>query len=415
MKAKTGVIARVVLVASAVVTAVGSARGAAEAVRRPGCVFGILQHTPANSARNHAAGARMGHMSLHWNRYYPAEGVRDSAYVADKQAELRAMREVGFDIMLDLGLQYPPAWVYEMPDSRFVNQYGDAYVGGVGETGVNAVFNDHLRQQQAAYVRDVLAVFGADVDIVRLGFMRYSEIGYPHPTFKGRTNAYWAYDAIAQGMRPGLPAGVPPCPVPGWVPGTSNGRHEDARRFLDWYIRALKHYHDWQIDLVGGLFEGRMAMLYPSWGIRGDQREAAILTNLAGDTPAERNGEIQRAFDFKLLIEGINNPRVMVCGTWVDANPIWSDDDAPFPRNPSPIHYLAELARRHPLKLGVMGENTGGGGIAAMNLTFARAARHRLEILMWAFESHLYDGQPPTLDDFAERVRTFEWGESSLY
>lgn len=368
---------------------------------------GILQNTMPNLQRHYDAGARMAHVALIWNRVCPTEGAWNQAYLDEKKAEVQKMRQAGYAIMLDFGAQYPPEWIYGQPNSRYRNQYGDAYAGGIGETGVNVVFNAKLREMLGAYVTGVLADFGKDVDIVRLGLMRYSEIGYPHPSFKGRKNAYWAYDDIAQGKVEGLPAGVKPCPVPGWTPGRPSADHVDARRFAAWYVDALANFHDWQIELVARQYEGRMAMLYPSWGIREGQLESAVLNDLNGTTSAERNGEIQRAFAFKRFIEGIQNPRVMVCGTWIDSRPEWSDDDAPNPKNPCPIGHLSSLAAAHPLKLRVMGENTGGGGMAAMQLTFQRARRYGLDGVMWAFERDLHDGKPPTLEDLAPCIRAF--------
>lgn len=366
-------------------------------------VVGILQNTATHYARNYQAGARMSILSLHWNRFEPGDGRRDDAYVAGKRAELDALKKAGFRVMLDVGVQYPPQWVCDMPNSRFVNQYGDAYSGGVGETGVNAVFNEAVRQKVDAYLKAVLSEFGGEVEIVRLGLMRYGEIGYPHPSFRGKTNAYWAYDDNAQGKTNGLPSGVAVCPVPGWVPGQSSEGSNDAHLFADWYLGALQNYHDWQIDVVGEVYQGKMAMLYPSWGIRRNQLDEAVKGNLDGTTSAEKNGEIQRGFDFKRLVGGIKNPRVIVYGTWVDSNPAWSDD-APNPLNSCPIHHLSTLAKNHPLKLRVMGENTGGGGIAALDLTFERVKQYGIEGLMWAFESDLYDGVPPMIENFEMRV-----------
>lgn len=365
---------------------------------------GILQNTPAHYADNYDAGARMGILSLHWNRFEPKEGRRDEAYLAEKHAELVALKKAGFRVMLDFGTQYPPAWIYNLPNSRFVNQYGDVYSGGIGETGVNAVFNGSVREKVGSYLKAVLKEFGGEVEIVRLGLMRYGEIGYPHPSFKGHVNSYWAFDDIAQGKTQGLPAGLTACPVPGWKPGQVSEDNKDARLFADWTLAALQNYHDWQIEVVGAIYQGKMAMLYPSWGIRGNGLEAAVKGNLDGSTSPEKNGEIQRGFDFKRLIDGIDNPNVIVYGTWIDSNPAWSDDAAPNPKNPCPIHHLATLAKAHPLKLQVMGENTGGGGIAAMDLTFERMKQYGLKGLMWAFEADLYKGTPASIEEFKKRI-----------
>ena len=162
---------------------------ASGATRESAPFVGILQNTMPNLQRHYDAGARMAHVALIWNRVCPTEGAWNQAYLDEKKAEVQKMRQAGYAIMLDFGAQYPPEWIYGQPNSRYRNQYGDAYAGGIGETGVNVVFNAKLREMLGAYVTGVLADFGKDVDIVRLGLMRYSEIGYPHPSFKGRKKA----------------------------------------------------------------------------------------------------------------------------------------------------------------------------------------------------------------------------------
>jgi hypothetical protein len=52
---------------------------------------------------------------------------------------------------------------------------------------------------------------------------------------------------------------------------------------------------------------------------------------LAGQTPPEKNGEIQRGFDFARFIGGTRDPRVGVHCTWLDADPSWSDETSPDP------------------------------------------------------------------------------------
>src|SRR5690606_18425367 len=124
-------------------------------------------------------------------------------------------------------------------------------------------------------------------------------------SFAGKANCYWAFDPFAQGKKPGLPAGMTPCPVPGWKPGDASPDHASARAFIHWYLDSLKHYHDWQITTVRKHYAGPLMMLYPSWGIRPGQLDAAIAADLAGTTPAEKNGELQRGFDFARFIGGL--------------------------------------------------------------------------------------------------------------
>ncbi len=249
---------------------------------------GILQNTRTHFASNYDASVRMGILSLHWTRFESVDGGRDAAYIAEKHAELDALKKAGFRVMLDFGTQYAPAWIDDLPNSRFINQYGDAYSGGIGETGVNAVFNGAVRQKVGSYLDAVLKEFGGEVEIVRLGLMRYGEIGYPHSSFKGHVNSYWAFDDIAQGKTNGLPAGMAACPVPGWLPGQSSEDNNEARQFANWTLAALQNYHDWQIDFVGERFEGKMAMLYPSWGTRGNWLEEAVKGNLRRHSSDDR-------------------------------------------------------------------------------------------------------------------------------
>ncbi|KAA6301634.1 MAG: hypothetical protein EZS26_002240 [Candidatus Ordinivivax streblomastigis] len=364
--------------------------------------FGVLQNTPAHLSSNYNAGMRMAILALGWDSFYSSEGVKNTTYINTQKALLQSYRDLGYQVMLDFGTQYAPGWIYNYPNSRWKNQYGDEYSGGIGETAVNVVFNDLMRQKQEQYVHDVFDELGKDFEIVRLGFMRYGELGFIEPNFKSKTNCYWAFDAIAQGQVAGLPEGVSVCPLPGWTPGTASVNNADARQFIEWYINSLKNYHDWQITMVRKYFDNEMAMLYPSWGLRDGQLEAAIKVNLNGTTDTEKNMEVQRAHDFRRFIEGITDPKVIVYGTWIDSNPEWSSAS-----NPCPIEFLATAAKNNPLKLKVMGENTGGGGIAEMELTFKRMADNGLAGIMWAFENDLYDSTSPTLTNYTRLIAQY--------
>ncbi|GHU68679.1 hypothetical protein FACS189413_06160 [Bacteroidia bacterium] len=367
-------------------------------------IFGTLQNTPAHLQANYNAGMRMAILALGWDSFYSSEGVKNTNYINNQKALLQSYRDLDYQVMLDFGTQYPPNWIYNYPNSRWKNQYGDEYSGGIGETAVNVVFNDLMRQKQEQYFQDVFEELGTNFEIVRLGLMRYGELGYIEPNFNSKTNCYWAFDNIAQGNTGGvgLPAGVPVCPVPGWIPGAASANHEDARLFLEWYIEALKNYHDWQITTVRKYFDNEMAMLYPSWGLREGQAETAIQVNLNGSSGAEGTMEVQRAHDFKRFIEGITDPKVIVFGTWIDSNPEWSGAG-----NPPPIEFLANLAKNHIPTLKVMGENTGGGGLAEMELTFKRMKDNGLAGFMWAFESDLYDGKAPTLANYTRLIAQY--------
>lgn len=369
-------------------------------------VLGVLQPDPARAAELHAAGVTQVVLSVSWDRFEPAPGRTDPAYLDKLRTDLSAYRAAGLRIVLDLGVQYPPAWLLALPDARYLNQHGAAFIDPApGMNVANSVFNSQIRAHQAAYLASLFRELGSDWAAVRLGGGWYGELNYPPAAFAGRANCYWAFDPLAQGQKPGLPDGLPPCPVPGWKPGEPSPDHTSARRFADWYLESLRHYHDWQIATARRHYSGPLHMLYPSWGLRPGQLEAAIANDLSGTTPPEKNGELQRGFDFARFIAGIRDPAVGVHCTWLDSNPDWSDDTSPDPVRWSPPKHLAHHARLHNPPLPVSAENTGGGGLPALALSARRIQELNITALYWAFAPSLFDGHPPELKDLAPALQ----------
>ncbi len=364
--------------------------------------IGVLQPSSAKAVEMAAAGVSQVVLSVSWERFEPAVGSADQAYIQQLRDEIATYRKAGLQVVLDPGIQYPPDWLRQLPDARFQNQYGDLYVDRAsGKNIANTVFNAAVRSHYGTYLGALFKALGTDWAAVRLGGGWYGELNYPDATFAKRPNCYWAFDAIAQGTKPGLPTGVQPCPVPGWKPGESSTDHASARRFLDWYLASLQNYHDWQIITVRHFYPGPLMMMYPSWGIRPGQIEPAVAGDLSGETSPEKNGEIQRGFDFARFIDGIKDPKVWVHCTWIDSNPEWSDETSRDQTRWSPVHYLAALARRHSPSLNVSAENTGGGGPEALRLCADRARAYGTKSLYWAFAPDLFDGKPPELKDLA--------------
>ncbi len=365
-------------------------------------LYGVLQPSVAHRARVWQAGIRLQTFELGWDAYEPTEEGWDATYIQQQRDRLAGMRAAGFAPVLDLGLQYPPAWLFSLPDSRFVNQYGDAYGDGPGTNGANAIFNQAVRDRQARYIARVLRDLGRDFYAIRVGGGSYGEVGYPHPVFGGHDNGYWAYDRIAQGTAPGLPIGMTTAPIPGWYPGMVGTNHLAAATFVDWYLASLQHYHDWQIATVRRLYAGRIAVLYPSWGLRPGQLDEAIADDLGGMTSAEINGEVQRGFDFARLVGAINDPNVLVYTTWLDADD--SGDTGADRRNWSPVRYLAALADANAVHPRLWGENTGRGDLSAMQRSFRQMRSYNLLGLLWAFEPELHGGGHASLSEYAALI-----------
>jgi len=368
---------------------------------------------PQHFAIGRTAGLRVAVVLASWDRFEPMPGVYDEKYIETLAAEKEQLRKLGYKLQVDFGVQYPPAWVYELPQGRYRDQFADVFISKQpGENMPNVVFNAEIRKHIAAYIGAVFARLGNDWDFVRLGCSRYGELNYPQNRYNGHDNCYWAFDDIAQGKAPGLPEGVAPCPVPGWLPGGPSAKHADAKRFIEWYLDCLKNYQEWQIATVRRSYAGDVCMLYGSWGLRPGWLDTAINGDIAGGASCERNGELQQGFDWARMIGSVTDPRVIVYCTWVDGtirNRDIADDDSADPSRWSPVHWQASLARANPFHLRVWGENTGHNNDEAMRITFERIKRFDLMGVMWAFDPELFADPNPegyaTFADYSECIR----------
>ena len=352
----------------------------------------IGSNDPALLSKESAAGIQIKTFSLSWKKVYPAKGVLDSSYLERKRSELNQLYQSGFEVILLLGYHDVPGWVHEeYADSYYINQYGDRYEDEDNAGDANLVYNPALQKLTADYIQTIFSYFGTNFVAVRIGGGRYGELTYPPANYANRTNCYWAFDQNA----------IAKFPVPNWLPGDPSPEAE-ATKFLDTYLDSLVSYQNWQIATVRKSYAGWIMVLYPSWGMRPGDEDAAIRGNLSGSTSSEKNGEVQRGFDFARQVMAINDPNVIITTTWLDADA--SADNSPDPRYWSPVKYLAYLADRHPLSFPLFGENTGKGMRAEMDLSAAQMERYDLIGMAWYNESELFSGQYANLEDYRQVI-----------
>jgi hypothetical protein len=122
-----------------------------------GYLFGTLLTNPANAAREAAAGIDVVHLELGWDAYEPGDGVFSSSYAAQAKDRLAAFKAAGLKVVLGLGLQYPPSWVFNYPNSRYIDQFGNT-----GGNVANLTWNATLRQKAEQYLARVHADLGLD-------------------------------------------------------------------------------------------------------------------------------------------------------------------------------------------------------------------------------------------------------------
>jgi hypothetical protein len=352
----------------------------------------IGSNYPELLSKESAAGVRIKTFNLSWKKVYPANGVLDSSYLERKRRELSQLYESGFDVILLLGYHDVPGWVHEeYADSYYINQYGDRYEDVDNAGDANLVYNPVLQKLTAGYIQTIFSYFGTNFVAVRIGGGRYGELTYPPAKYANRTNCYWAFDQNA----------IAKSPVPNWRPGDPSPQVE-AAKFLDTYLNSLVAYQNWQIATVRRSYAGSIMVLYPSWGMRPGDEDAAIRGNLSGSTSPEKNGEVQRGFDFARQVMAINDPNVIITTTWLDADA--SADNGSDLRYWSPVKYLAYLANRHPLSLPLFGENTGKGTRAEMDLSASQMERYHLVGMAWYNEIELFSGQYANLEDYRQVI-----------
>jgi hypothetical protein len=308
-------------------------------------------------------------LSAAWDRLEPSPGVFNPAATNALRTELSTLQHAGYQVILDLGLQYPPAWVFALPGStRFVNQFGDSWHGVLSTDVPNSVFNQYVRAAEASYIHHLGSILGSsNISSIRVGGLLSGELRYPPSSYMGHKNLIWDYDSAAKTR----------APFPSWRPGA--GTAAQASASLQYYFNSLTNYEIWLMSRVDSAFPAvNQEMMFPSWGLRPGMTQAAISAGMHGTTNAEVNGMISAGLDWPSQVRAmaLSGLSVTIYCTWLDA-PSQGTSLAQIP----PIAYLSTLATKYGLPLA--GENTGGGGSSALSVSFARFTAYHLVGLMY--------------------------------
>ncbi len=333
--------------------------------------FGVLDAKGSDAAAEAGAGVSVVELGLNWASYQPSPGAVSSSYVSSMRTRLQQLQSAGLSVVLDLGMQYPPSWIFGVDGStRFVDQYGDVWQSSLSQDIPDYVWDQTVRNYQAAYIAQVAADFGDAFYAVRAGGLLQDELRYPDASYNGHANCYWAFDAHAQAASP----------VPGWKPGQPGTAQ--ASQFLNWYLQSITDYSNWLVSTYRSHFPSPwIQVLYPSWGLRPGDTTNAINSDLDGSTPPASWGTLEMGLDWSRQVNSIPDSHVMVYGTWMERG-----DDGSTANTMAPTHYLATLgaARGFP----AAGENAGSD--ASMSTVVQNARSWGLSGLMWLNESSLF-------------------------
>lgn len=376
-----------------------AAVGMAGCCRGAPVAFGTLQTNEAHAAQEYAGGARLAMMEIFWDRYEPGRGDFNAAYADEQRRRLARLRAAGFRVTLALGTYNPPPWLAREPDARFMDQNGSK------SRDLNFVFNQKMR----AFFERYLARVDADLGLENFWAVRITsggngELLYP----EGGT--YWAFDANAQNG-PDRPAGLPPCPFPGWKPGEGGLSASQTRRWADWYVRCLALTADWQMRALGRLgFRGWYQILTPGSGVRPSGYDAAVRRGL----PDGLLG-VGAAWGKVYAFLPNRHRAVVYISSVADRS---GNDDVPQPgdarvalTDPAADRWSAtrwQVRIAVGLHMPVGGENPGFNAPPALNAHYtdagpggmmaralAQATAGRFQCFFWAHSERLWDGTVP--------------------
>ncbi len=339
---------------------------------------GTLMTNPAQADADARAGLSMAMLQVAWSQAQPVQGGGLSAsYLAQVERVYRTFRAAGLQVTLDPGLQYPPNWVFHLggASTRFVDQYGDTWAGGSGENVPDAVFDPAVQTAEANYLGLLAKALGADsFAAVRAGGLLDGELHLPPMDYAGHDDDWWAYG----------PGSLPERPAFSYRPGISPANRVAAASFLAAYLRAVGTYQDFIVESTARDFSASVEVLYPSFGVRPGDEQAATASGLDGVSP--RADELVMGAVPAVLVPRIPAERRSV-GTRdvIVAYTTWLDGPGPgtTPQAESPIAYLASIAQ--PLDIPLAGENTAGDADnrAALQLCATRARDYHLLGFMW--------------------------------
>lgn len=315
-----------------------------------------------------AAGVDLVTLELGWDAYQPTATTINHSYIAQRVAEAQSYADAGLEVVLDLGLQYPPDWAWGLPGStRFADQYGQEWHGGIGTDPLDAVWNSSARLAQSNYVELVAQDFGGLVDRVRVGGLLSGEIRLPPANSGEHVDSLWAFS----------PGALAASPDPTWRPGT--GTVAQAREWLEFYMSSVSEYAVWLTESVNSAFPvAPIDVLLPGWGLRPGDLDRVAADRVSTSSVASTGDDLAGGLDWARQIRALDGLSINITAvtTWLDA-----PSYGVAPRDLAPVEYLATLTR--PRGIPLSGENTGGSGLAALERVREQANRHGLTRITW--------------------------------
>ena len=362
-------------------------------------LWGTLDTQTSTAATEGKAGV-MAMFEYNWASFEPTQGVLSSSYLATMKSELAAYQAAGQKVTLGLGLQNPPSWVFNLADSKYVDQTGST------SSEANFVFSQAVRSAAASY----LSLVAAAIPLSNFWAIRLTSGGDGEMLYPGG-GTYWAFDQAALTGN-GLAAGMTPNPDPSWKPGTAGLTQAQISTWVNWYIGGLDNVTNWQMQTLSKLgFTGYYETVTPGSGTRPDGLTQTEQQNLSNDGTTGV-GAVWNLY-YSMLP---NKTNVIAYISSVADNsggndPCQSSDDSLSLTSStmdswSSARWISRIAYQYGLPVG--GENPGYGLPASLDSFYTNtsstgmmasairiAVACNFKVYYWAHDIHLWDGTLP--------------------
>lgn len=380
----------------------GSSRsqGGAYAAGQSSPLFGTLDTQPARISADRQAGVSVAMFELDWSSFEPEQGEFDSSYIAEMKSMLTSFRSAGMPVTLGLGLEYPPSWVFSLPDASYVDE------SGATAKEADLVFSEPVREAAAAYLKQAAAALPlSEFWSVRLTSGGDEEMLYP------AGGSYWAFSQSAL-TGTDLPPTTKANPFPDWRPGQSGLTQAQIDQWVNWYVGGLDDVTAWQMSTLSSLgFTGYYELVTPGSGTRPDALTAQEQSDLPDD-PVTGVGAVWDRYYAMLT----NKSKVVayvssVADTSGDDDSCQAADDSLPPTSSamdtwSATRWISRIAAANGLLVG--GENPGFGMPASLDSHYQdtsaqgmmadairQATTCKFQVFYWAHDANFTDGTIP--------------------
>jgi hypothetical protein len=362
-------------------------------------LWGTLDTQTGTAATEGKAGV-MGMFELNWASFEPTKGVVSSSYLTTMKYELASYQAGGQRVTLGLGLQNPPSWVFNLANSTYTDQNGNA------STEADFVFSQAVRSAAASY----LSLVAANLPMSNFWAIRLTSGGDGEMLYPGG-GTYWAFSKPAL-TGYGLASGMTRNPYPNWKPGTAGLTQAQIDRWVNWYVGGLDSVTNWQMQTLSRLgFTGYYQTVTPGSGTRPSYLTQTKQQNLSNDGTTGVGAVWDRYY---AMLPNKTNVIAYISSVADNSGGNDScqaaDTSVPLTSNSmdswSATRWISRIAVANNLAVG--GENPGYGLPASLDSFYTntsstgmmtsaiREARTcNFKVFYWAHDIHLWDGTLP--------------------